>query len=126
VANDSVQPALAVLQINGDFCCTCAILVNHIGTQIALWVAADEHQVLLITDADSDVYRGILATRLAEDGIQMSKKGREIHGAESPASHSTGYSPITGIFANTSGIDASMYSSQPTTASSSLISTYPP
>jgi hypothetical protein len=87
----------------GDFRCPRAILVDHIGTQIALWIAAGE-QVLLFTDANSDVYRGILATRLASDDIRMTEQCREILGSESPASHSTGSNPITGIFA-TSGID---------------------
>jgi hypothetical protein len=87
----------------GDFRCPRAILVDHIGTQIALWIAAGE-QVLLFTDANSDVYRGILATRLASDDIRMTEQCREILGFESPASHSTGSNPITGIFA-TSGID---------------------
>jgi hypothetical protein len=68
-----------------------------------LWIAAGE-QVLLFTDANSDVYRGILATRLASDDIRMTEQCREILGFESPASHSTGSNPITGIFA-TSGIE---------------------
>jgi hypothetical protein len=87
----------------GDFRCPRSILVDHIGTQIALWIAAGE-QVLLFTDANSDVYRGILAHRLLQDNIRMSEKCRDILGHESPASHSSGSSPITGIFA-TSGID---------------------
>jgi hypothetical protein len=87
----------------GDFRCPRAILVDHIGTLIALWIAAGE-QVLLFTDANSNVYRGNLATCLASDDIRMTGQCREILGSESPVSHSTSSNPITGIFA-TSGID---------------------
>ena len=84
----------------GDNRCPRSILVDHIGTQIALWIAAGE-QVLLFTDANSDVYRGILATRLNSDDIRVEEQCQKILGHESPASHSSGSLPITGIFAHT-------------------------
>lgn len=86
----------------GDNRCPRTIFVDHLGEQIALWKAAGE-QVLLFTDANSDVYEGILAQRLARDDIRMVEQCHQILGHKSPPSHIRGQLPISGIFA-TSGI----------------------
>jgi hypothetical protein len=82
----------------GDNRCPRAILVDHIGTQCGLWKAAGK-QILLFTDANSDVYGGILAQRLNQDDVRMTEKCKEVLGHESPNSHSTGSLPISGVFA---------------------------
>ena len=82
----------------GDHRCPRTIFVDHLGKQIALWKAAGE-QVILFTDANSDVYRGILAKRLNEPDIRMRELCREILGKESPNSHFRGSTPLTGVFA---------------------------
>ena len=89
----------------GDRRCPRTIFVQHLGEQIALWKQAGE-QVLLFVDANSDVYDGILATRLSQSDIRMTEQCRKILGHKSPNSHSSGVLPITGIFA-TSGINCS-------------------
>ena len=82
----------------GDHRCPRTIFVDHLGQQIALWKAAGE-QVIVFTDANSDVYSGILAQRLNKPDIRMRELCREILGKESPNSHSRGTTPLTGVFA---------------------------
>jgi hypothetical protein len=82
----------------GDNRCPWTILADHIGSHISQW-KAEGHQVLLLTDANSDVYRGIVAKHLAEDDVCMTEKCKEVVGRESPNSHVRGQNPISGVFA---------------------------
>ncbi|KAL3798647.1 hypothetical protein ACHAWO_003199 [Cyclotella atomus] len=53
-----LQSTQSILRSVGDHGCPRTIFVDHLGQQIALWKAAGE-QVIVFTDANSDVYSGI-------------------------------------------------------------------
>lgn len=82
----------------GDNRCPRTIFVDHLAQQIAIWRSAGE-QVLVFTDANSCVYRGMLAKRLSEPDTLMRELCLEITGKESPNSHFRGQLPLTGVFA---------------------------
>ena len=87
----------------GDNRCPRTIYVDHLGQQLALWKSTGEN-IVLFTDANSDVYKGILATRLLKSDIRMTERCKDILGHESPNSHFRGSLPISGIF-STSGVN---------------------
>ena len=89
----------------GDKRCPRTIMVEHLAEQIALW-KRDGDEIVLFVDANSDVYDGILARRLAQDDVRMKDVCEELLGHRSPNSHQSGSLPISGIF-TTQGVACS-------------------
>ena len=62
------------------------------------WVAQG-HGVILATDVNENIYRGMLAKRLAQDDLLMSCQYLKTTGTEAPYSHKRGSQPICAIYA---------------------------
>ncbi|KAL3788945.1 hypothetical protein HJC23_000229 [Cyclotella cryptica] len=87
-------------QARGDFRCPSAIFVDDLAMQLATWRSNGE-EIILCIDANQDVYRGSLATRLSQPDVQLHCLMESAMGEPVPNSHFRGKSQISTIFAVT-------------------------
>ena len=69
---------------------------------------SDGDEVLLLIDANENVYKGRFARRLADKKVNLKSVYTHLHKKKMPFSHITGKQPIMGAFASP-GVDSSSY-----------------